>query len=741
MPAPLPEQIGRFRITNRLGGGGMGTVYLAWDPTLERRVAIKVMKTSVENDDVRERFYREARSAGRLQHPGIVTVFDVGEANGEPFIAMEYVEGETLTQVIDASQTGSDLPVARKLTLIDDLCKAVHYAHGQRIIHRDIKPANIMVSTVGVLKVLDFGIARIAESTGLTQASKLLGTLNYMAPEQYSSKRIDHRVDIFAIGAVFYELLSGKRAFPGETSAGVMHAILFGEQVPLRELVPSLDPGIISIVSRCLARSADDRYPDLEAMRRDLTYVRRQHAPDADPLEPAASDPDRTFIDTSAREDRARDLDQLLDKARKAIAAERWVDAKAACHQAQALDPQNAAARELRGRIEDYEHALEWINSAQHHVQLGAITTAESLVKRALAKYPSLPKAVEVQASIADARRRRDDDQRARLLQETIQKGRRALDAGTLEPADAAADAALAMAPQHPDARALKHDVAARRDALKRAAELSGAEKVLIEGRAMFARGEHQAAIDLLKRHRPEHQIVRSAIVALEDEQRQIRAREETNRREEQRRRDEDARRRQEEVRRKEEARQEEEARRQRQADLEQAVREDEARRQELLRREQEMRREPVAPAPAPVDRRPDAPAPVPPPPAPRRRTALIAGIAVALLAVAAVIWGAWPRSQPPTSLTSVLIDIKPWARIESITRAGDGGAVPIPETTTPSVLALAPGEYHVRVSNPFFPQGLEFDVRVEAGAYQEIRRALPNLNPEDEFKKLLEGR
>jgi hypothetical protein len=171
-------------------------------------------------------------------------------------------------------------------------------------------------------------------------------------------------------------------------------------------------------------------------------------------------------------------------------------------------------------------------------------------------------------------------------------------------------------------------------------------------------------------------------------------------------------------------------------------VREDEARRQELLRREQETRREPPAPAPAPVDRRQDAPAAVPPP-APRRRTALIGGIVVALVAVAAVIWGAWPRSQPPPPppLTSVLIDIKPWARIESITRAGGGGAVPIPETTTPSVLALAPGEYHVRVSNPFFPQGLEFDVRIEAGAYQEIRRALPDVNPEDEFKKLLEGR
>ena len=284
-PPAVPPQnardgrsIDRYQTVECIGLGGMGAVYLARDPLLDRPVAIKLLPEGFDSDKQRQRFGREARAAARLTHPNIVTVYDVGEHDGRPFIAMEFVPGETLAVHI-SRQT---LPMERRLRLTEELCDGLEHAHRAGIVHRDIKPANLMLTPDGVLKILDFGIARLVDvQSGLTQVNTFLGSVNYMSPEQFSDQVVDHRSDIFAVGAVFYELLSCKKAFPGTVRAGVMQKILLGAPEPLQRLCPGLDQHIIGIVDRALQKAAQDRYQDLGTMRRDIAAARQRLGTDS----------------------------------------------------------------------------------------------------------------------------------------------------------------------------------------------------------------------------------------------------------------------------------------------------------------------------------------------------------------------------------------------------------------------------------------------------------------------------
>jgi serine/threonine-protein kinase len=270
----LPDRIGRYEVINLLGQGGMGVLYLARDPVIDRHVALKLLK--VDNEDLRRRFVREARSAGRLQHPNIVTVYDVGDHEGELFIAMEYIDGDTLATLIR-----DDVPFStvRKLELLDQLADGLGFAHHRSIIHRDIKPANLMVTRGGLLKVLDFGIARISRrqaAAASLPSGTLIGTPAYMAPEQLEGGEVDHRADIFAVGLVMYELLSGRRAFGGATTADVLQNVLRSEPAPLDTLVPGIDPDLTRVVQRALVKRPEERYQDLQDLRNDLGRVRRR---------------------------------------------------------------------------------------------------------------------------------------------------------------------------------------------------------------------------------------------------------------------------------------------------------------------------------------------------------------------------------------------------------------------------------------------------------------------------------
>ncbi len=263
----------------------MGVLYLAFDPATDRHVALKVLR--LDSADHRDRLIKEARLAARLQHPNIVTVFDVGTHEGHPFIAMEFIPGETLAHIVARK---APISLARRVQLMEQVCVGLSYAHRHGIVHCDVKPANLMVSRdSGILKVLDFGVAGRIETTGLQHAGMLMGTPNYMSPEQVVGQPADQRSDVFSVGLVLYELVSYRQAFRGDTQEAVLLKVLNETPEPLSSFVPGLDQSLQAIVSRATQKAADARYADLEAMRSDLSRVVQRLLV----AESALADPDR----------------------------------------------------------------------------------------------------------------------------------------------------------------------------------------------------------------------------------------------------------------------------------------------------------------------------------------------------------------------------------------------------------------------------------------------------------------
>ena len=261
------KKIGRYEILEEVGRGAMGVVFKAQDPLIGRLIALKTITASVADDPgLVERFRREAKAAGALQHPNIVTIHEMGEADEVPFIAMEYLEGESLDALISRR---APVPLAQKVGYLVQTCRALQYAHRRGVIHRDIKPANIVVTVEGVVKVVDFGIARLAE-TSKTQTGTMLGTLGYMSPQQIQGKHADSRSDIWSLGVVLYELLTYRRPFAGENHAALLLSILQKEPVPLRELVRACPQQLDVISRRALAKDDAARYQSMEQLLLEL---------------------------------------------------------------------------------------------------------------------------------------------------------------------------------------------------------------------------------------------------------------------------------------------------------------------------------------------------------------------------------------------------------------------------------------------------------------------------------------
>ena len=258
--AETPTAIGKYKITRPLGKGAMGMVYEGFDPIIERRVAIKTILgeylEAAEMQDAVARFKREAQASGRLQHPGIIAIYEYGEDAGMAYIVMEYVEGRELKQVIG---DGKRLELIEVFEIMKQLLGALDYAHKQGVVHRDIKPSNLMVLPGPKVKVMDFGIARI-ESSNLTQAGTVVGTPTHMSPEQLMGIPADGRADLWSAGVILYELLTGLSPFLADTPATVMHKVLQREPPKPTEIVATLPPAFDSVVARALAKKADDRF-------------------------------------------------------------------------------------------------------------------------------------------------------------------------------------------------------------------------------------------------------------------------------------------------------------------------------------------------------------------------------------------------------------------------------------------------------------------------------------------------
>lgn len=448
------RRLGKYEILSELGRGGMGVVYKARDPFIDRLVALKTITSNLPgNNDLLQRFYQEARSAGTLQHPNIVTIYELGEENGTPFIAMEYIEGETLEAMIARKAT---VPLVVKLGYIVRVSEGLTYAHEHGVIHRDIKPANIMVTAEGVVKIVDFGIARVRDA-GLTQANLVIGSRGYIAPELYQGERADARSDVWALGATLYELLTYQRPFASETEAGLMFKVLHEDSRPLRSCCPEASDALEKIVAKMLEKSAAARFQSVRDVARDLGVLWKQaqegtlnnllaegqrlidardfrraqevllQARQIDASHALA----KTLLDQASKE--ARRLENLprveshLDQSRKHLRGGNLAAARAEVEAALRLDSLDEPAQQLLKEIEEATKSAEQIGhlvrNAKQRFAEGALTAAQEILDQASLLKGEQSAVQELRKQLVEEKARRERrtelaevQQRARAL-------------------------------------------------------------------------------------------------------------------------------------------------------------------------------------------------------------------------------------------------------------------------------------------------------------------------------------
>src|SRR5215218_2160372 len=261
----------RFRLEERIGSGGMSSVYRAFDPTLERWVAIKLMHRDISSDpDQLERFRREARAVAQLNHPHVFTVIDAGEDEGAPYIVFEYVEGETLK---DRIRRNGRLPVAEAVAYAIEIARALECAHSHRLVHRDVKPQNVLIDPDGRAKVTDFGIARSLEAQGLTAPGRVLGTTDYVSPEQALGHEVTEQSDIYSLGVVLYEMLTGEVPFKADTQVAVAMKHVREPLPDVQRRRPEISASLAAVVERSTSKETQNRYQDVGQMVHDLEEV------------------------------------------------------------------------------------------------------------------------------------------------------------------------------------------------------------------------------------------------------------------------------------------------------------------------------------------------------------------------------------------------------------------------------------------------------------------------------------
>ncbi len=343
------ETIGKYHIQRVLGRGGMGTVYEALDPVIQRTVALKTMAPGLaDTPDLRQRFLREAQAAGGLKHRNIVTVYDLGEDKGRPFIAMEFIEGTDLEKII---QNRRPFPLEWKLGVLAQICDGLAYAHRNGIVHRDVKPANIRVTAEGEVKIMDFGIAHLQSST-MTRSGLVLGTVHYMAPEQVEGHKVDHRADIFAVGAIAYELIAYRRPFDGDSITGIMYKIIHEPPDPRGLAESEYPPSLRRIVMRALEKRLEDRYQSLDEMHTDIQGLLRPGTAASAPSPAQGPEPATVVFAADQKQEDAVQETGWVQKGEAALKAGDPTEALRCAQRVLASRGDDAAARTLQREAE-----------------------------------------------------------------------------------------------------------------------------------------------------------------------------------------------------------------------------------------------------------------------------------------------------------------------------------------------------------------------------------------------------
>lgn len=415
MATPNIKRIGKYEVTELLGRGGMGMVYRASDRQLNREVAIKTVTEGLTGDpEMLQRFYHEAAKTGALKHPNIVILYDLGEQDGFPYIVMEYLSGDPLDRLI---QSGRPLALAFKLKIIEQVCYALGYAHRNDVIHRDVKPGNVIVQPDGVTKLLDFGIARQEKSDGhLTRTGHVIGTIQYMAPERLKNEAFDGRSDIFSVGIMMYQLLTGQLPFTGDYS--IVQKILAEKHPPLSDFLHNYPPALDVILDRSLAKSPEDRYATADEMASEVSSVadelkKEQVAEWTQQAERLVQEEQYTSArdillqllkvdsqNTGARQlmvvvqqnlssrQRAEQIRQLRSQAEDAASDKRYEEAIAHLQEVCKLDPANAEPAQLlqtfRQKKRQREQVESYLREADSARSRGHLEAAQAVIARAL---------------------------------------------------------------------------------------------------------------------------------------------------------------------------------------------------------------------------------------------------------------------------------------------------------------------------------------------------------------------
>ncbi|MGZ4818154.1 MAG: protein kinase domain-containing protein [Terriglobales bacterium] len=463
------KTISKYHVLDVLGKGGMGVVYKATDPAIGRLVAIKMITGGLYDDsEFLKRFYREAQSTGKLQHPNIVIVHDLGDEDGAPFLVMEYLEGESVQSIINERRP---LPLLDKLNYITQACDGLHYAHQQNIVHRDIKPANLMVLKDGVVKIVDFGVARIGNES-VTRTGQVIGTIQYMSPEQINGNPVDCRTDIFSLGVVLYELLTYSLPFQGRDTGSTLLKIINEPPPTLDHSLATYPPELDGILQRALAKTREERYATAEDFAFDLGQVQDQL--------------------------KRQMISEYLQAAEGLIARSELNKAKDQVFQILKVDRQNRRGNELLKQIQSLMH------DQQRSERLRELRTgAEEAMgaKQFDRALECLEQAIGLDSQSAELQTLRDAARQAKQQVEKVQDAlRRAESAhcsGELDEALAAVEEALQIEPDSSEAHALRGVIAREIVTRSRQSEIN---VLLTEAQRQISSRRFTTAIDALKK-------------------------------------------------------------------------------------------------------------------------------------------------------------------------------------------------------------------------------------------------